>query len=61
MTFPCDLALFEEESRLLNGIVTLKGHAFDSTGRGANFTAVPYNVWNNRKPTSMRIWIPVAE
>ena len=61
LTFPSDVALSEEESPLLNGIVTLKGHAFDTTGRGANFTAVPYNVWSNRKPTSMRIWIPVAQ
>jgi DUF1680 family protein len=56
-----DVALSEEESPLLNGIVRLKGKAFDSRGREIDFTAVPYNVWNNRKPTPMRIWIPVAE
>jgi DUF1680 family protein len=61
LTVPCDVGLSEEESPLLNGIVRLKGHAFDSTGREVDFTAVPYNVWNNRKPTSMRIWIPVAQ
>jgi DUF1680 family protein len=58
-------AAFDKE--LLGGVVVVKGEALAVTGldddgkpktEAAKFQAVPYSVWDNRKPGPMVVWLP---
>jgi DUF1680 family protein len=53
IVLPLDSKLIAEQSDLLGGITIIKSQA-------APFVAVPYNVWANRTPGEMTIWIPTS-
>jgi DUF1680 family protein len=68
LVLPKDAKLTAEfDKDLLGGVVVVKGEAQAVTGvddedkpivKPASFVAVPYCVWDNRKPGPMAVWLP---
>lgn len=46
----------EYQTDLLDGVVTIRGTAFDN-GKKQDFTAIPYYSWANRGESKMTVWL----
>ena len=58
LSVPVDAKFTESADRTLGRIVRLTCDALGAGGKRVKLNAIPYNVWANREPSAMRIWIP---